>query len=202
MYKSEKLRLFLALLCISDTLYISSRNTLQNNRKNNIKLKKEVEIKPFSKDDIQRIKSGIRIEKVSIAFFVAILSVFSFLFIYSIYKTDDIFFNIITVAVLLVVVYLIGYLLKGFRSEIKRSYAHLKRNKKYCYHGYITTKRFVYKRLTVKSSTSSFYAEIDNVEYVISKKNYDALNKGDFVYYEVKTPLLTEIKKIDEPKCN
>ena len=41
-----------------------------------------------------------------------------------------------------------------------------------------------------------YFIIINDVEYQISESHYKMVNKGDYVYYEFKPPLYTEIKKI------
>ena len=85
-------------------------------------------------------------------------------------------------------------IIKADLTMIKETNSFLETNKKYCNEGYVQSKRSVYKRLTLKSSISTFYVVIDDIEYQIANKTYLTIDKGDYVYYEVKTPLLTELK--------
>lgn len=156
----------------------------------------EFEIKPLTSKEREKIESSILTEIVFAIFFSIILGILTYLFIYGIFMSDDLS-TIIILFIFIIGVWLFFVpVIRGFITEKKHSYMLLEKNEKYCKKGYIQKKWAVYKRVINSTVFSNFYINIDNEEYSITKENYDVLKEGDYVYFEVKPPLYTEVKKI------
>ena len=161
-------------------------------------LKKEFEIKPFTADERRRIESGRDWSQLSILFFCLLSTVLISVFIYGIYKSlnEPLVIGMFIVSIIGICICLY-FLIKSDISEIKKDNIILKRNEKYCNKGKINSKWFESRKLGVKNLITQFYVEIENVKYEISQKDYGGIESGNYVYYEVKHPLYTEVKKIN-----
>ncbi|MCL5245171.1 hypothetical protein M4I21_05080 [Cellulophaga sp. 20_2_10] len=154
------------------------------------------QIKPFNSKEIERIDSGIVTDYVTIIFFGILALVFSYLMVFGIFKSKDVYSVIVYLAIIVVIWVITVYNLKPFVTNIKESQLLLQKNQKFCNYGHIEKKRSVYKRLTIKSMSSNFYISIDGKEYEVGKQSFDDVQEGDYVYYEVKPPLYTEVNKV------
>ena len=154
------------------------------------------QIKPFNAKEIERIDSGIVTDYVIIIFFGILALVFSYLMVFGIFKSKDVYSVIVYLAIVLVIWVVSVYSIRPFVTNIKESQLLLQKNQKFCNYGHIQKKRSVYKRLTLKSVSSNFYVSIDGKEYEVGKQDFDDVQEKDYVYYEVKSPLYTEVKKI------
>lgn len=154
------------------------------------------QIKPFNAKEIERIDSGIVTDYVIIIFFGILALVFSYLMVFGIFKSKDVYSVIVYLAILVAIWVVAVYSIRPFVTNIKESQLLLQKNQKFCNYGHIQKKRSVYKRLTLTSVSSNFYVSIDGKEYEVSKQNFDDVQEKDYVYYEVKSPLYTEVKKI------
>ena len=164
-----------------------------------LKLKKKFEIKPLTRDERQRIQSGKESAELSIFFFALLSTVLISVFTYGIFKSsNDILMIIFLILLIIGIIVCLFYWVKSDMSEIRNDNLKLKKNEKYCSKGYLNGKFSKHRQLGLKSSITQFYATIDNKEYEISRKNYENINSGDYVYFEIKEPLYTEVKKIDE----
>ncbi|WP_435314823.1 hypothetical protein [Cellulophaga fucicola] len=154
------------------------------------------QIKPFNAKEIERIDSGIVTDYVIIIFFGILALVFSYLMVFGIFKSKDVYSVIVYLAILVAIWVVAVYSIRPFVTNIKESQLLLQKNQKFCNYGHIQKKRSVYKRLTLKSVSSNFYVSIDGKEYEVGKQDFDDVQEKDYVYYEVKSPLYTEVKKI------
>ncbi len=160
-------------------------------------MNKEFNIRPLTSEEKQRLESGISFDELSIIFFILLLTILNCSFIYVIYKSDSILLSIVSIAFIIGACVFFIPIVKEIISNRKYAYMQLKKNEKYCNKGYVNTKWFVAQK-SVMYTIHSFFVEINDKKYQISEENYNDINQGDYVYYEVQEPLYTELKRIEK----
>ena len=150
------------------------------------------EIKPLGKKDKDRLNSAIKSHSYFIICFVVIFSIVIFVFLSS--NASILFISICILFILGLALLVLSPIIK----DINRTKSTINKNEKHCGNGYVTKK--IIKMIDIGGEDvllSPFYfINIDNIEYQISESHYKMVNEEDYVYYEFKPPLYTEIKKI------
>ena len=155
----------------------------------------KITVNPFTKEEVGLIQYIIAGNELSMCFFGFIFITLNGVLSYGIYKSND---SLEILFILLLIIGLNTYIffeVKVLFLENRRCNNLIEKNEKYLREGYVENKDYIYFRYR-NVTVNNHYIIIDKVEHHISKKSYDEISVGDYVNYEEKDPLQTEILKI------